>query len=235
MQTKPKKCKGTGRVKHIQGCGKLVYEREFGLCHQCRNKWLASNDPEAQEYLLKRLIPRAKKKVETDKKELRQKQKASIKYSVDGYRAKVVQPKINKIARLIDHNLFCISGGGGGKLSGGHFIDVGSNRTTALNLHNIHRQSFYSNHHKSGDKLNYRLGLIKEYGNDYLEFIESLKGTPAIKLSMDMLEELSKKCDKVIRDFEIRLYNPKERIQKRNEINLELGIYSEKFAVYSIT
>jgi len=77
--------------------------------------------------------------------------------------------------------------------------------------------------------------LIKEYGNGYLDFIEQLKGTPAIKLSMDMLEELSKKCDKVIRDFEIRLYNPKERIQKRNEINLELGIYSEKFAVYSIT
>ena len=231
MQTKPKKCKGQNKAKSFEGCGVLTSYRTYGLCNSCRAKWISSTD-EGKLYLQSVIIPKARKVVQNDEKEIKKKERNSVIYSVDGYRAKVVQPKINKIARLIDHNLFCISGGGGGKLSGGHFIDVGSNRTTALNLHNIHRQSFYSNHHKSGDKLNYRLGLIKEYGNDYLEFIESLKGTPAIKLSMDMLEELSKKCDKVIRDFEIRLYNPKERIQKRNEINLELGIYSEKFAVY---
>ena len=71
----PKKCKGTGRVKHISGCGKLAYEREFGLCMPCRNKWLASNDPEAQEYLLKRIIPKAKRKIETDKKVIEKEKK----------------------------------------------------------------------------------------------------------------------------------------------------------------
>ena len=162
----------------------------------------------------------------TAKKE--RKQKTIDLMSCDEYRSKYVQPIINEIARLIDYGQPCIATGKyEGKMNGGHYHAVGSNRTLALNLHNIHIQSFESNHFKSGDNLLYKEGLIKTYGLDYFERVESLKQIKPIKLTKDQLIEVKRTASEIRNMLKSELY-PKlqyERIFLREYYNSLLGIY----------
>jgi len=164
------------------------------------------------------------KKAKTEKKE-----NTDDLMSCDKYRAKYVQPIINEIARLIDYGQPCIATGKyNGKMNGGHYHAVGSNRTLALNLHNIHIQSFESNHFKSGDNLLYKEGLIKTYGLDYFERIESLKQTKPIKLTKSELIEIKKLATQVrnnIKKEDLIIRSPENRILLREKINDFIGIY----------
>ena len=164
-----------------------------------------------------------------------QKRKENLKfdnYSSDGYRSKVIQPLVNEIARLIDFGQPCIASGRyTGKMAGGHWVSCGSNRSTSLNLHNIHVQSFESNSFKSGDESNYRLGIIKTYGKEYFEFMDGLIYTKGIDLSKERLSELKPIITQIRNDLkrESKKYSPQERIELRNEVNEKIGIYSEIF------
>ena len=152
--------------------------------------------------------------------------------SSDAYRSKVIQPIINEIARLIDYGQPCIASGRYiGKMAGGHFVSVGANRSVSLNLHNIHIQSFESNSFKSGDESNYRLGIIKTYGQDYFDFMDSLRHLKGIDLSKSILSEIKPVITQIRNDLKHNPIKrtPKERIELRNEINEKIGIYSEIF------
>lgn len=239
-----KKCKGTGKAKGF-GCGIELpyterngiksYKATYGLGHDCKcyYKWLSGDTPEAKEQFNKLIISN-KKKLEDEKKRVNRELKRKT-ISVDEYRAKYVQPKINQIAREIDFGQPCISSGNYGKMNGGHFIDIGSNRTTAINLHNIHIQSFHSNHWKSGDKSKYRLGIIEIYGSDYFDFIESLHGCPVLKLNKIELEEIKNNAISILKELKQnqKIRTPKEHIKLRNEINTKLNIYSKKFSEFN--
>lgn len=192
-----KKCKGTGRVKHILGCGQLAYEREFGLCMPCRNKWLASNDPEAQEYLLKRIIPRAKKFIQQKEKEI-QKEK------------KVAQWKLNKktfysstawkyfrmyvILSHSDENLVVRSVTDGKlyrlnipserrNVVAGHYLRVfdsngKTNYSTAFNLKNVYPQSYQENVFNGGNQSEMAKHIEKVHGKQALEELNILSKKP---------------------------------------------------------
>lgn len=160
-----------------------------------------------------------------------QKRKAKMKddnMSSDGYRANVIQPIINEIARLIDYGQPCIATGRyTGKKAGGHFIAVGANRSISLNLHNIHIQSFESNSYKSGDESNYRLGIIRIYGQEYFNKIDDLRHLKGIDLSKTRLMELKPLISRIRNDLKRNPIKrtPEERIRLRDEINKEIGIY----------
>lgn len=152
--------------------------------------------------------------------------------SSDAYRSKVIQPIINEIARLIDYGQPCIASGRyTGKMAGGHFVSVGANRSVSLNLHNIHIQSFESNSFKSGDESNYRLGIIKTYGQQYFDFMDSLRHLKGIDLSKSILSEIKPVITQIRNDLKRNTIKrtPQERIELRNEINEKIGIYSEIF------
>lgn len=152
--------------------------------------------------------------------------------SNDGYRSKVIQPLINEIARLIDYGQACIASGRyTGKMAGGHYVSVGSNRTVSLNLHNIHIQTFESNSFKSGDEANYRLGIIKIYGKEYFEFMDKLrykKGSLPSKYILSELKPIITQISKDLKRNPTKL-SPKERIERRNEYNSMIGIYLDEF------
>jgi hypothetical protein len=79
----------------------------------------------------------------------------------------------NPYIRERDRNNFgtCISSGG--KIEhAGHFFSIGGHEGMRFNLQNIHGQSVYSNHFKSGDQLNYRKGLIARHGQAYVDDLE---------------------------------------------------------------
>jgi len=75
IETKPKKCKGTGRAKG-SGCGEQVLRRKYGLCMSCYPTWLYKT-PEGLElvekHTLKATAPRreAKQALEDHKAEMK--------------------------------------------------------------------------------------------------------------------------------------------------------------------
>lgn len=222
---KKKACKGNFRSNYFEGCGEFRYIEKYGLCLSCLREW-AHSTGEGQEYIRKNLIPQAKKDVQKKQRKETAQKKVDL-LSADAYRAKYVQSIFNEIARLIDHEQPCIATGNYGKMAGGHYHSVGSNRTTALHLHNIHIQSFQSNGPKGGDNIKYREGLKTIYGQDYMDYVESLVQIPPIKLLKDDLIVLKGKASKIrnrLKKNPVRL-PPKARIRMRESINQELGIY----------
>lgn len=220
-----KNCKGKGLARGY-GCDNpnFINPMNKGLCPSCWKDWLI-NDTKGKEYL-QRVSLKAKSKVKGEAKKTKTKELRKL-MSVDAYRAKVLQPAINEIVRLIDFGQPCIaSGSTTGKMAGGHRKSVGSNRGISLNLHNIHIQSFQSNSWKGGDERAYDAGIIKIYGSDYLEYLISLENHTA-KFSKTELEEAYKLACK----FRIELRKDKkvlssrERINKRNEGNERIGLY----------
>lgn len=225
MENKKKTCKGNYRSNYFNGCGELRYIEKYGLCLSCYREWCYSTG-EGNAHLKKHIIPKAKKEVALKEKAETKKAKVDL-MSNDQYRQKYVQPIINEIARLIDYGQPCIASGTYGKMAGGHYIAVGANRTTALNLHNIHIQSFHSNGPKGGDNLRYRQGIIETYGQDYLDKMNSLHMIDPLKLTKEDLKRVKKIAGKIRNDLKknpVKL-PPKARIRLRENINQKIGIY----------
>lgn len=233
---KTKKCKAETKAKGYDSCGKDtdVKYRKFGLCPSCFWDWMHT-DENGKIHYQKQFLPKTKKVFERNLKEIEKEKKIKI-ITPDKYRSKYLQPEINKAARLIDYGQSCIATDNFGKMNGGHYRSVGSNRTIALNLHNIHIQSFESNTFRGGDDKNYKDGLIDRYGIKYFEFVDSLRQHRVLKLTVDEMIAIRKKIMTINIDLERdkKILQPKERIYLRNMINIELGIYDKEYQSFSI-
>lgn len=232
---KPKCIKGKNKAFGFPGCGSEVYKLHYGLCPACEYDWLTQTETGKIEFD-KRKNSLKSKKVKEEKKENRiQKSKTKIDLmTADKYRSKYLQPVINEISRLIDFGQPCIATDNFAKMNGGHYTSVAANRTICLNLHNIHIQSFESNHFKSGDNLKYRLGLIKNYGESYCMFVENLRQHRVLKLTKSEMIGIHKKAIEIRNNLRKnqKKYNSYERIGLRNTLNIELGIYDMDFCIF---
>ena len=233
IQKKP--CKAQNKAKNYDGCGTItdVKRRKFGLCPTCYYNWMNETE-EGKKHKEKQFLPKVQAKVRNIKKAKTLQKKIDI-MSPDKYRKKYLQPVINEIARLIDFGCSCIATNNYGKMNGGHYRSVGSNRTIALNLHNIHIQSFESNVYKSGDDKNYKDGLIDRYGKDYYNFVDQLRQHPVIKLSTKEMQRIYNIALSIRKELKNNLneLNANERILLRNQVNLELGIYNKEYSIYN--
>lgn len=230
-----KKCKGIGKALGFEGCGTPSEFRRYGLCSQCLSSWATSTDT-GRDWLKTQTAYKMRKKEKENKKVEREK-KSQMKIDIMSntkYWSKELQPKINLIARLIDHGHPCICTEQYGKLNGGHYISVGANRSMSLNLHNIHVQSFQSNHWQSGDTLKYQAGIRRVYGDEYLDFIEGMKKMPSLNITKIEMQEYRKKAMYLIKILKgnMKIRTPEERILLRNAINIDLGIYPEQYSIY---
>lgn len=145
-----------------------------------------------------------------------------------------LQDEINLIIRLIDRDLPCLAKGKySNQVHAGHIFSRGSNQTIRYNCHNIHRQSAQSNHFQNEDGL-LREGLVNEYGQDYMEFISALRRTPKLEYNNQEFHEFTLKARSITSKLKKadKVYNLKQRIELRNQINLELGIYLEEYCVF---
>jgi hypothetical protein len=228
MNTKPKKCFGTGKAVGY-GCNSMQLVRKYGLglyCG-CYKKWLLST-PEGLKTISKTAKTAHKKETTKVNKERKQEKEQFIDYS------KKLQDRINEIARLIDIGLPCLARGYHSKQThAGHIYSRGSYPSMRYNLHNTHRQSAQSNHFQNEDGL-LREGLKKEYGEQYFEFLSNLRRIPALKYSNEEYKAFYKKaCEIALRlKREGNVFNLEQRIEKRNEINIEIGIYPVDFCVF---
>lgn len=225
-----KKCKGTGKAKGF-GCGIELtfviknnirsYNAVFGLGKQCGCyvNWLTSTK-EGQKVLDKaKILGKNKVEIETRKKKREDR-------SLQKNWGKQLQITINSIVRTIDKGLPCLARNQKGQIHAGHVYPRGGNQIIKFNLHNIHRQSAQSNHYQNDDgKL--REGVVNEYGQEYMDFISELRRTPSLQYNNKEYRSLTYKARKILKELkeQDRIYSKSERIEMRNRINVELGIY----------
>lgn len=227
-----RQCKGQGLANKFKGCAELSNKRRYGLCPSCLYTWSKTTDEGIQ------WLERQKLRVEKEKAKEKRKEKKEQRYnnmSVSKYRSNILQPIFNEIARLIDYGSGCIATDiTTGKMNGGHRWSVGANPTLSLNLHNIHLQSFHSNHWKSGDETRYDEGLENRYGIYYKDFVYLIRQCPPLHLTKDDLREIAPKARKIRNQLrkELKVYTSKERIELRNKYNDELGIYPNEFSIF---
>ena len=146
---------------------------------------------------------------------------------------RIIRPKINRIARIIDKDLPCLATGRKGQIHGGHIFSRGAHSNMRFNLHNIHRQSAQSNHWQNDD-FKLREGLKREYGIKYYEFLESMKGCPPLKFTTEEYKELNKSVNEVLKWVQSQeAKDASERMALRNICNMKLNIYYYHFQTYS--
>ncbi len=168
-----------------------------------------------------------KKAWESEKKERIEKLKTH------GEREDELQTVVNEIVLLIDKGLNCISCGAkvsyDNRANAGHRFAVGGNNTLRFNLHNIFSQNVCCNKWKNGNPDGYDEGLISMYGKDYYEYVkfELKRLYPQVKLTAIELMEKRAIAMKIRNELKKagKVYSPSERIELRNRINEQIGIY----------
>ena len=235
MEIKTKKCKGNGKAIGY-GCGELIptslygkSNRTYGLGHSCNcfYDWLL-NTKEGQDKI-------EKSKIKAIKKVKKESIKAIKKLKDDNTNWKnKTQTKVQEIARLVDFGLTCIATKQNGQIHGGHLYTKGGNQQMRFNLHNIHRQCAQSNHNHN-DNVSLRDGIEEEYGYDYCEFIRGLKAYPIPNYTNFEYHEFYRKACKIANSLKKnkRVRTADQRISMRNEINKELGIYTDEQNVFN--
>lgn len=88
------------------------------------------------------------------------------------------------------------------KLSAGHFIlDSKHGNSTSFDEHNVHAQcTWFCNRMKHGNLGEYAVHILKKYGQDELDRLQSLK-LVSKKWTIDELEEIIKKYKEKIKNI----------------------------------
>lgn len=235
-----KQCKPNYRMNKFSGCGKTKTIFKYGSCQSCFINWTQKTE-DGKAWLEKNRIKKFKenqKNKRVEQKKLDRKMKIDL-MSTSQYWSDVFQPKFNELIRIVDKGCGCIATRRTtGQMQAGHYIHAGVNKTISINAHNIFVQSMESNHFRSGDVIKYQDGIRTVFGENYFNFVESLKACPALHLTKIELMQAYEIILRLRREYkkeEYQFLSPLERIEMRNEINSELGLYPEEFTVYLTT
>lgn len=175
----------------------------------------------------------------SDKKEKQEQTQWNIKKRAGKKKLETLREKLNKLQRLVNALARCIdtghpcisSGRTTGKMNGGHFWAVGSNRHIRFHLMNIFIQSERDNNYKSGNVSEYRKGLKNAFGDAVLDQIEELRdkhqNTKLNPIEADekitLVRSLLKQMKAIIAEKK-KLTN-EERLSYRHLFNKKIGIY----------
>jgi hypothetical protein len=113
-------------------------------------------------------------KAKQEKKVLKEKLKTLSEYEADAKKA------FQKWIRLRDKDLPCIScdNSNTNDWAGGHFYSAGMYSGLMFDERNCHKQcNTHCNKHLSGNLLEYRKGLIKRYGNAFVEDLDNISNS----------------------------------------------------------
>ena len=193
-------------------------------CKQCGERFIPTYSTTQVVCSHKCAIELSRKKIAEDRfKEI----KENVLTISDYY--KVLQTKVNHIARLIDKGELCISCRKQSKKeNGGHFHAVGGNHSLRFNLHNLYQQCEHCNTHKHANISNYRKGIIEVYGPDQMEYIDNLKAIyPEMILTKDEVKVCIKTATAIVKELIAKneIYHPEVRLKLRTKYNEQIGIY----------
>lgn len=101
------------------------------------------------------------------------------------------QRVFNKFIRLRDADQPCIScGEHRNTYDAGHYRSVGAAPQLRFNEHNVHKQCVHCNQHKSGNAIEYRIGLVKRIGAAAVEALEC--NNQAVKWTVEEARSIKK-------------------------------------------
>lgn len=199
---KEKACKGINKAKGFKGCGKLTKFRKYGLCLNCYPTWLYSTDIGKLE--IEKATLKAKKSVELNRK----KERAELKESLKSISAVIndVKKVFQHYVRLRDKDKPCISCGNKNPADwcGSHFFPAGVYSGLIFDERNCHGAcNSYCNMYLSGNLVNYRIGLIERYGEEYvLKLEQDSLNLKQYKYTREELKEIKEKYKQKIKDYE---------------------------------
>lgn len=144
-----------------------------------------------------------------------------------------LQQAVNAIVREIDRDLPCLATGKlSGQMQAGHVFSRGAHPQMRFNLHNIHRQTAYSNNQQSHDGL-MQENLALEYGVEYLEYLKDLRGSVPPKLATYEYYEVYLKARKMLKEVQgLEVQSATSRLDLRNQVNTALAIYPQDLLLF---
>jgi hypothetical protein len=161
-------------------------------------------------------------------KEKREKMKEAIQTTSD--LRKLLQIEINAIVRAIDYGQPCISCGNVTTLESGHYFHKSKTSARACTFHlwNLHGQCKYCNQNQHGSLHDYRLGVIKIYGQEIFDLIELLPEMYRnLSWTKDELKEAIKTAKLILKELpKNQIYSTEQRIDLRKTINKKLNLYT---------
>lgn len=200
MKPKEKKCKGTGKAKGF-GCGELSLYRTYGLCHsKCYPKWLYNTD-EGREKIERATLKVTKDRKKQEVKKTRE-QKEKLK-TISNLIAEAKKP-FQKYIRLRDQEKPCISCGTDYSdiWDGGHFYKAENYSGLIFDERNCRKQCRKCNNFLGGNENNYRLGLIKLEGIEYVKKLdEDAIRLKKYKYSRDEILSIKKHYQEKVNQF----------------------------------
>ena len=196
-------------------------------CKICSNEYLPRNSLQRVCSVPCSIEDARRKEHEKWKKEIKEKHKTHSDHENE------LQPIINEITSLIDKGMDCICCNAKitstNKANAGHRFAVGGNNSLRFNVHNVHRNGVCCNKWRNGNPDGYDEGLIRVYGKTYYEYVKfGLKTLyPLVKLTPTELMAARAKAMKIRNELKKldKVYTPDERIELRDRVNKEIGIY----------
>lgn len=178
---KDKKCKGTGKAKGFNSCGKMVIAktRKYGLCPECFRHFLFSDlGIETKEKFFASIHNKIMTEKKKQKKTIDKKQKIESK-SIAVLIQEAKQP-FQKLIRIRDHRKDCICCNNIlpytlGDYDAGHYFKAEIYTGLIFHPDNVHGQKKYCNQYLHGNESGYTTGLIKRIGWARFQKINSIK------------------------------------------------------------
>ena len=167
-----KRCKPTHKKTYgYNSCEQTKEIYKYGLCKKCFGEWMF-NDERGKEHYKSQFIPKVKSKIVTENKnKLRQKKQKlkSIQQLI-----KEARVPFQKWIRKRDENKPCISCGNekSNIWDGGHYYKAELYSGLIFDEDNVHKQCRKCNSYLGGNEREYKKGLEKRYGNDFVLKLE---------------------------------------------------------------
>ena len=169
MSLPPKKkvCKGKREAKDFESCGEFRYLKKYNLCSTCLYEFLYFTG-QGKELLHNKILTKAKKDVKKKEKNKTKDLKLKLK-KLSEYKNEA-KTSFQRWVRKRDEKEGCISCGSNNAngYDGGHFYKSEIYSGLIFDERNCRKQCRKCNRFLGGNENNYRLGLIKKFGEDYV-------------------------------------------------------------------
>jgi len=202
---KEKKCKGQNKAHGFESCGKItnVAYLKYGLCASCYPKYLLND--ERGKVIMHKAMNAGKSivKKESVKKEkvIRDKMKENVK-TLSQHEADA-KKSFQRWIRLRDAELNCISCDTvkAKEWHASHYFDCNRFSGLIFDPRNVAKSCDYCNVYLSGNLIEYRQGLIKRHGVEFVEQLESEADSKRVyKYTKQELIDIKKKYDTKIKN-----------------------------------
>ena len=173
IQTKEKKCKGTGKASG-NGCGALTLFRKYGLCQNCFKNWLLNTENGRE--MISRTALKSSVKVKKEMKQEATKANREQKEKGKSIAALILESRkpYQQWIRMRDANNSCISCGQitSEIWDSGHFKKAELYTGMIFDERNCSKQCRKCNTYLNGNEGEYRKRLIEKHSQEWMDELD---------------------------------------------------------------